>query len=330
MSLEELLERVRYEPASLGAKPLQDHHHHLIEQALNWQAAKDEHHILPLRHAKYPPQLSELPDPPVVLFVKGDLKCLTDPALAMVGSRRCTPGGAKVATELAASACDADLTVVSGLAQGIDTHAHKGALSAKGRTIAVQGCGLERVYPSANRRLADQIVDSGALVSECWPEQAPQKGQFPKRNRIISGLSLGTLVVEAAVQSGSLITARLAAEQGREVFAVPGSILSEQSGGCHRLIQQGAKLVTGISDVLEELPGVQRQRLASLTSKDAQQTQLPFRRVLDSVGFEVTDLDSILESSGLAMELVLEQLLTLELQGWISAVPGGYVRLKRS
>ncbi|GLS84828.1 hypothetical protein GCM10007894_28050 [Paraferrimonas haliotis] len=249
----------------------------------------------------------------------------------MVGARQCTPGGAMAAAEFAAGVADVGLVVCSGLALGVDTHAHKGALSANGDTVAVLGSGVERIYPKQNIALAHQVAERGALVSECWPTEPPTAHNFPKRNRIISGLSLGTIVVEAAIASGSLITARLAAEQNREVFAVPGSIFSEQSRGCHALIQQGAKLVANINDVLEELPTIQRGRVNQIQQGDkGEQTLLPFKRVLDSVGFETTDIDSIINRSGFEMAVVLEQLLTLELQNWIRAVPGGYVRIKRS
>ena len=201
-----------------------------------------------------PPRLLAIPDHPAVLFLRGDSGVLAAPQVAIVGSRRATPAGARIARRLAGELAAHGLVVTSGLAQGVDAEAHRGALEAGGRTVAVLGSSLDRVYPAAHRSLAERIAGQGALVSEFPFGTPPVPWNFPWRNRIISGLSLGVVVVEAAARSGSLVTARLAGDQGREVFAVPGSILNPLSSGCHRLLRDGAKLVERVEDVLEELP----------------------------------------------------------------------------
>jgi DNA processing protein len=223
-----------------------------LEPALAW-LAEPGHHLVTFTDPDYPPLLRQIPDPPLALYVLGDRACLSTPQLAVVGSRNPTPGGRENARAFARALAEAGLTITSGLALGIDGEAHRGALEADGRTIAVTGTGLDRVYPATHRALAHEIAARGALVSEFAIGSPPRAEHFPVRNRIISGLSLGTLVVEAAERSGSLISARLAGEQGREVFAIPGSIQSPLSRGCHRLIRQGAKLVETAQDILEEL-----------------------------------------------------------------------------
>ncbi|MHB8744379.1 MAG: DNA-processing protein DprA [Sulfuricaulis sp.] len=223
-----------------------------LKPALDW-LAEPRHHLIVWSDPDYPSLLREIPDPPAMLYVLGDRCLLARPQLAIVGSRNPTPMGRDNARAFAANLAGAGLVITSGLALGVDGAAHRGALEAGGKTIALAGTGLDRVYPSAHRDLAHDISRHGALVSEFPLATPPRPENFPRRNRLISGLSLGTLVVEAALQSGSLITARLASEQGREVFAIPGSIHSPQSRGCHALIRQGAKLVETAQDVLEEL-----------------------------------------------------------------------------
>jgi len=248
----------------------------------------------------------------------------------MVGTRNPTPGGQDAAAGLSRELAQSGLAITSGLALGIGGICHRAALQVKGRTLAVLGAGLEQLYPRRHQALAEAIRDQGgALVSEFWPQVPPRPEHFPRRNRIISGLSLGTVVVEAAEQSGSLITARYALEQGREVFAVPGSIHNPQARGCHRLIQQGAKLVGCAADILEELHPLARfvATPASLESKVA--SDLPFSALLDNVGYETTAIDRIVQGSGLPVPEVMTQLIELELAGWIASVPGGYVRARR-
>jgi len=228
-----------------------------FEAELAW-LSETGHHLVTWADTDYPPLLREIPAPPVVLYVIGDRQSLSHPQFAIVGSRNPTPMGRENAQAFAKTLAGAGLTITSGLALGIDGAAHRGALDAGGKTIAVVGTGLDRVYPARHRDLAYAVVQQGALVSEFPLGTPPKSENFPVRNRIISGLSLGTLVVEAAVQSGSLITARLATEQGREVFAIPGSIHSPQARGCHALIRQGAKLVETAQDILEELGPLSR------------------------------------------------------------------------
>ncbi len=223
-----------------------------LKPELDW-LGEPQHYLLVWSDPDYPPLLRKIPDPPVMLYVMGDRKLLSRPQLAIVGSRNPTPMGRENARAFAKNLADAGLIITSGMALGIDGAAHRGALEAGGQTIAVAGTGLDRVYPSRHRDLAHDIVRHGALVSEFPLGTPPKPENFPVRNRLISGLSLGTLVVEAALQSGSLITARLATDQGREVFAIPGSIHSPQSRGCHALIRQGVKLVETAQDILEEL-----------------------------------------------------------------------------
>ena len=223
-----------------------------IASACAWSKCQDQH-IITLADPDYPQALLEIPDPPTILYVRGRLDLLNRPTLAIVGSRNPTPQGMLNAERFASSFCDAGLVIASGLALGIDAAAHRGALSARGDTIAFIGTGIDRVYPARNRELALEIGARGSIISE-FPIGTPvSAANFPRRNRLISGIARGVLVVEATTESGSLITARLAGEQGREVFAIPGSIHSPQARGCHKLIKQGAKLVETAQDVLEEL-----------------------------------------------------------------------------
>lgn len=300
-----------------------------VDAALAW-SKQAGHRILTLADPDYPQRLLEIVDPPTVLYVRGSVSALSQPAIAIVGSRNATPQGEANAKAFASALADAGLAIVSGLALGIDAAAHRGALAASGTTIAVIGTGADRLYPARNRELAMEIVDKGAILSE-FPLGTPAAAaNFPRRNRLISGLSGGVLVVEAAVESGSLITARMAGEQGREVFAIPGSIHSPQSRGCHRLIRQGAKLVETATDVLEELP-LQSIVAARLTGTDNGNEALAGRsdseRVLTCAGYDPVTIDELVVRCGLTAEALSVILLQLELDGRVASLPGG--RLQR-
>ena len=270
--------------------------------------------ILTVADADYPQALLNIPDPPLLLYVKGRLDLLNTASLAIVGSRNATTQGLRNAEAFAKSASEAGLSVVSGLAQGIDAAAHRGGLQAAGASVAVVGTGLDKVYPASNRELAHQLAQQGCIVSEFPLGTPPLPANFPRRNRIISGLSLGCLVVEASLQSGSLITARMALEQGRDVFAIPGSIHSPQSKGCHSLIKQGAKLVESAQDILEEL-GYRSPPIAADLS-----TEHP---LFDHLGFDPVDTETLARRSGLTIAELSAILLRLELEGAIAPLPGG-------
>lgn len=305
--------------------------------------------ILTLDHPFYPPLLKEIYAPPPILFAKGyDLSFLVQPQIAIVGSRNPTRNGRNLAFEFAEYFSALGITISSGLALGIDAAAHQGALKGKGGTVAVLGNGLAHIYPKSHRPLAKEIIDHGVLLSEFSVNEGPESSHFPKRNRIISGLSLGTLVVEAALKSGSLITARHALEQGREVFAIPGSIHSPLAKGCHQLIQQGAKLVEKAQDVLEELgahpelqmlsqqmwagcPGGKAGAKAKEKGRSSKNITFPLEeglaKLLDKVSYGISTIDTVIEASGLTAALVSSMLLELELLGAVVAVPGGYSRV---
>jgi len=278
----------------------------------------------------YPALLASIPDAPLVLFVEGAASALHLPQLAIVGSRNPTPIGRDTAQDFARHLAAAGLAITSGLALGIDAAAHRGALAAGGCTIAVLGCGLDRVYPRENASLAREIAGCGALVSDLPTGTPPLKQHFPRRNRLISGLAVGTLVVEAALQSGSLITARLAAEQGREVFAIPGSIHSPLSRGCHRLIRQGAKLVETADDIFTEL-GALLHGMRPGASAEAPEPQedsghaldKDYEILLDALGFEPAGVDTLVARTGFEAGAVASMLLILELEGRIAQQPGG-------
>jgi DNA processing protein len=301
---------------------------------LRWLDGK-QHHFVPWSSEHYPALLRQLSDAPIGLYVRGSPELLSLPQLAVVGSRNPTPPGRENAYEFAAYLASCGLTITSGLALGIDAASHEGALSVGGNTIAVCGTGLDIAYPRSNAALADSIAAQGALVSE-FPVGTPAlKAHFPRRNRIISGLSLGTLVVEAAVQSGSLITARLAAEQGREVFAIPGSIHNPLARGCHQLIRQGAKLVETGADIFVELQAItgamlpsQRPVSSTQIAADARpQLDKGYEILLDALGFEPAGVDTLVARTGFKADEVASMLLILELDNRIESHPGGlYVR----
>ncbi len=294
-----------------------------IEQTMAWLATPGNH-LITLADALYPQQLLEIPDPPSVLYVRGNPACLQRTGLGIVGSRNATPLGMQTAENFARTLAASGLSIVSGLALGIDAAAHRGALAAKGCTVAVIGTGADRLYPARNRELALAIAMHGAIVSE-FPLGTPAiAANFPRRNRIISGLARGILVVEAAPESGSLITARLAGEQGREVFAIPGSIHSPVARGCHKLIKQGAKLVETAQDVLEELGGLPSpERLPDETPGSA-----PDHPILRALGHDPVPLDELVTRTRLAPDTLLVELLSLELAGQVATLPGNrYQRL---
>jgi len=296
-----------------------------IERALRW-AEMPGHAIVTLADAAYPKLLLEIPDPPPLLYAVGRVELLGRPTLAVVGSRNATAQGVRDAEQFAKAFSAAGLTIVSGLALGIDAAAHRGGLAAEGSTIAVLGTGVDVIYPRQNAPLAGSIAESGLLLSEFPLGTGGAAHNFPRRNRIISGLAQGCLVVEAALASGSLITARSAAEQGREVFALPGSIHSPLTKGCHALIKQGAKLVESAEDVLAELTAFRRSGFASTRTAVPPAGQP--EALLTHMGLDPVDLDSLCARAGLPAEQVSAELLRLELAGRIAALPGGlYQRL---
>lgn len=293
-----------------------------VDRNIEW-ASQPRQTILTLADSAYPQSLLEIADPPNVLYVRGNAALLQKRGLAMVGSRNATPQGLQTAENFAKTLAGRGFCIVSGLALGIDAAAHRGALAAGGETIAVIGTGPDRIYPARNKELALAIVEHGAIVSEFALGTPAIAANFPRRNRIISGLSRGVLVVEAAPESGSLITARLAGEQGREVFAIPGSIHSPVARGCHKLIKQGAKLVETAQDVLEELGDIDQQAPATETPDPSAENLL-----LNALGHDPCALDELVERTGLRADQLLGELLTLELSGQLATLPGNrYQRL---
>jgi DNA processing protein len=329
-------------PTSLELHPetrawLRDPDRAAAEQDLGWMQ-KHAVRLVTLIGTDYPALLKQIPDPPAALFARGDVSLLNAPQLAMVGSRNPSVEGRRNAEEFAEYLAKCGLVIVSGMALGIDAASHRGAMKG-GKTIAVWGTGLDKAYPPRNRDLAVEIASQGLIVSEFPPGTPPLPTHFPRRNRIISGLSVGTLVVEAAKQSGSLITARLASEQGREVFAIPGSIHNPMARGCHRLLRDGAKLVESAGDILEELApllGIEALQTAAPLAGSAAAEDAPedpeYKLLLNSLDFAPTSVDALVERTGLTPDVVSSMLLMLELQGQVEASPGGrYSRVhKRS
>ncbi len=295
--------------------------------------------LLHLGHPEFPPLLGAIDDAAVVLFLRGDSSALRVPQIAVVGSRNPTHAGREHAAEFARALAELELGVTSGLAVGIDAAAHAAALAAGGVTVAVAGSGLDRVYPSVNAALAEAVSESGALLSEFPPGAPPRAEHFPRRNRLISGLSLGVLVVEAALRSGSLITARLAADQGREVFALPGSIDNPMSRGCHRLLRDGAKLTESVADIVAEIAPLLLSMGACdvdpMENKAAPQVPAKVESaseicLLRALGHDPASVDTLVERTGLTAEVVSSILLALEMQGYVSSAPGGlYSRATR-
>lgn len=305
----------------------------VIDQDLRW-LEQDNHELVVIGDNNYPQLLYQIEDPPIALFCQGNTALLGLPQLAIVGSRNPSRQGKENAHAFAKYLAESGLAITSGMALGIDTSAHQGALSASGNTVAVIGTGPDRVYPASNHKLAHEISENGLIISEFAPGTEAKPGHFPKRNRLISAISLGTLVVEATIKSGSLITARLALEQGREVFAIPGSIHNPQSRGCHHLIKQGAKLVENAQDIMDELSAMfssliiegqvngRSQEADSLIS--ASDLDADYQQLLEIIGWEPVLLEKIIELSPFTAEEVSSMLLLLELQGHVLSAPGGF------
>lgn len=302
-------------PEAIAERILSEDRSASIARVLEWVAPPGRS-VLTLADPAYPLQLLEIPDPPVLLYVTGMVRLLGADSLAIVGSRNATQQGIKNAERFSRAMSDAGLAIVSGLALGIDAAAHRGGLGGKGSTIAVLGCGPDVVYPSDNELLFSQIAETGAIISEYPLGTPPARENFPRRNRVISGLSRGCLVIEAGLASGSLITARFAAEQNREVFAIPGSIHSPLSKGCHALIKQGAKLVESAQDVLDELGLVPQFR-------DVHNSSGASIGLLQYMGYDPCTIDTLVQRSDLTAEVISAMLLTLELEGKVSSLPGG-------
>jgi DNA processing protein len=313
----------------------------LLEQDLEWLSAPS-HHLLTADSDRYPPMLRDIPSRPAALYVDGDPDVLWQPQVAVIGSRNPTAGGIDNARDFAGELTRLGMTITSGMASGIDSVAHQAAIESGGMTIAVLGTGVDLVYPRGNEKLAGKIREQGALVSEFPLGTAAKREHFPSRNRIISGLGLGVLVIEAGLRSGTLITARLAAGQGRDVFALPGSIHNPLAKGCHRLIRDGARLVENVSEIMAELAPLAGQLASVLSDQLAEQPatakaeQLEFegaepqfdwdpeyRRLWSCLGFDPKPVDSIIEQSGLTAPAVSAMLLMLELRGMVEAHAGG-------
>lgn len=297
--------------------------------------------IVSWQQPDYPEALRHIHDAPLVLFARGDIRLLSYEQIGIIGSRNATPAGLDHARRFAAELSNRNLLVTSGLALGVDGAAHAGALDAGYATIAVIGCGLDRIYPNQHRRLGERVIESGLMVSEYPPGTPARAAHFPQRNRIISGLSRGILVVEAGLKSGSLITARMALEQGREVFAIPGSIHSPVARGCHHLIKQGARLVDTVDDILEELgaswslpagraapdltavkPSESRLAASSMDALDSREIA-----VFEALGYDPQSTDALCLATGLPADQLVQSLLLLELEGLVSSAPGGFQKI---
>jgi DNA processing protein len=302
----------------------------------NWEQIKTDiawldasgNHFISCMDIRYPILLQKIPDPPIGLFISGNVDVLSQVQIAIIGTKKPTPGGRRIAIEFARQIGNIGFTVTSGLAVGIDTAAHMGAISSNSPTIAVLGNGLDMIYPKANTQLAEKICENGAIVSEFPVGTKPLPSHFPRRNRIISGLLVGTVVVEAALQSGSLITARLEMEQGREVFAIPGSIFNLVSRGCHTLISDVAKLTTNIEDILDEIgPLVSvAQQCKSDFKKQSRLNEIldeQSKLLLDNIGFDSITVDQLVCETGFALHTVTILLFDLELNGMVESLPGG-------
>ncbi len=294
----------------------------VLSAAVLW-LEEEQNHLVTLGDRDYPQALLNICDPPLLLYVKGRLDLLNQPCFAMVGSRNATPQGISNAEQFANTLSDAGLCIISGMAHGIDAAAHRGALRGQGSSIAVVGTGLDKVYPAANRELAHLLAKQGALISEFPLGTPPIGSNFPRRNRLISGMSIGCLVVEASKQSGSLITARLAMEQGRDVFAIPGSIHTPQSRGCHALIKQGAKLVETAQDIVDELAGQFKLIQATHPANPIDKQPAEMATLLELIGNDPVSMDTLCTRSGLTVNQLSAMLLALELGGRLSALPGG-------
>lgn len=304
-----------------------------VDRDLAW-LEKPAHHIIGMDSPDYPERLKNIPDPPYLLYLIGDADYLQQPQLAMVGSRTPTAAGRQTGAEFARHLSDAGLTITSGLARGLDSACHEGALRGIAGTVAVVANGLNKIYPASNTGLAQRIAEQGCILTESPLGTEPHRGLFPRRNRIISGLSIGTLVVEAARNSGSLITARHAMEQGREVFAIPGSIHNPLARGCHSLIRQGAKLVETAEDILEELLPLVKLASSSHTSAQNLATEVQhdldpaYKTLLTCMEYEPTSIDELVSRSHFKAAEIASMLLILELQGHVVSENGRYSRIQ--
>ncbi|WP_417512885.1 DNA-processing protein DprA [Marinobacter sp.] len=355
-TIPDLTDLLTRNPATLRAQGL---HAETIAAILAWQQQNEtdssvktvrqtllacERHgigIVNWQHSDYPEALRHIHDAPLVLYTRGDTRLLSHEQIGIIGSRNATPAGLDHARRFAAELSNRNLLVTSGLALGVDGAAHAGALDAGYATIAVIGCGLDRIYPNQHRRLGERVIGTGLMVSEYPPGTPARAAHFPQRNRIISGLSRGILVVEAGLKSGSLITARMALEQGREVFAIPGSIHSPVARGCHYLIKQGARLVDTVDDILEEL-GASWSLPAGRALPDQSATQprseslatgplgaLDSREiaVFEALGYDPQSTDALCSATGLPADQLVQSLLLLELEGLVSSAPGGFQKI---
>lgn len=313
----------RYPPASP---------HKSVEQTLKWQDSHNDHHVILYGDADYPDRLKHIATPPPVLMVKGQVSALTLNQVAVVGSRVPTAAGKQQAYDFALELAHQGVAITSGLAKGIDGAAHQGALAANGATLAVLGTGLNNIYPKAHKKLAEQIAEKGALISEFPLDAQAYQGNFPRRNRIVSGLSLGTLVVEAALKSGSLITARQALEQNREVFAIPGAINNPQKAGCHHLIRQGAVLVESADQITHELmalvdyhKAVDRPHISKPVQSDRPVSEDPNEQsLLKALDYDGASIDTLINRSGLSASELTGMLMMMEIKGWVSHDAGEY------
>lgn len=318
--------------SAIGQRALRD---------LEWLHVQPDVHLISLSDSTYPDLLREIPKLPPLLFVRGDIHLLNLPQIAIVGSRNPSSGGSENAHRFAEFLAGNGFAITSGLALGVDAAAHQGALAAQGKTIAVMGTGLDLIYPARHRALAQQILDNGgALVSELPLGSSSKAANFPQRNRIISGLSCGVLVVEAAVQSGSLITAQAAMQQNREVFAIPGSIHNPLARGCHQLIRQGATLVETAKDIVDQLDGMlgyQREKLTKLQEQAAKKTELDGKslaelspaeqQLIHAMGYDPVNIDDLVDRTGVAVGSVAAQMIGLEIKGYVQQIGAGYQRV---
>lgn len=310
-----------------------------LNEVKAWLDESENNQIIKITDHNYPELLKEIHSPPPFLYIKGNIESLSSDQIAIVGTRNASEYGLNNAYNFSNKLAESNYTITSGLAIGIDTQAHKGALNANGQTIAVLGTGLKQIYPFQNKKLADQMIENGAIVSEFPLNNKPDRFNFPRRNRIISGLSMGTLVVESSQKSGSLITANYALEQNREVFAIPGSIHHKNTQGVHQLIQQGAKLATSVDDIISELyPSVIKQKdnkqiknpqiTLNFTQNDDQSALSEIQmQVLSLIDYQITPIDIIIGRVDISLSEIYEHLLTLELMQKIKAIPGGYKKL---
>jgi DNA processing protein len=309
-----------------------------VDQDFEWEAAQANRKLITWVDSDdtYPYLLKQIHDPPPVLYAEGDFQAFLQPTLAIVGTRKPSVSGGEIAWQFAYEIAKAEVTIVSGLARGIDARAHEGSIAASGKTIAVMGTGIDCIYPRQHAKLAKQIVENGLILSEFPLKCPPVAGHFPRRNRIISGLSLATLVVESAVRSGSLLTARLALEQDRDVLAIPGSIRNIQSAGCHYLLQQGAKLITSVADVLEDFSSEKyckknlKKQVLKTRYNDRNESNDNINKndksILDYLGDELISVDQLVVKIGWPVEDIICHLVELELDGLVQSLPGGYVR----